>query len=153
MYVFLTPARHAFDTVWRTGLMFILFELGINGKLWSLINKCHLNTLSSIVVNQSRSELFPVQQGVRQGCVLSTYLVYINDLIHALQSGSPNTGILNIYVPSSCPALADDMSLIGISSLELQTLLDISHIYSCKWRFTFNASKSCVLQSRPKKAK
>lgn len=45
------------------------------------------------------------------------------------------------------------MALIGISPLALQTLLDITHNYFCKWRFTFNASKSCVLQFRAKKAK
>lgn len=153
VFVCFLDTSKAFDTVWRPGLMFKLYELGIKGKLWSLINKCHQNTLSSIVVNQTRSEWFPVQQGVRQGGVLSTflYLVYINDLIHAIQSGSPNTGILNI--PSSCTSLADDLALIGISPLALQTLLNIAYNYSCKWRFTFNASKSCVLQFRAKKAK
>lgn len=76
------------------------------------------------------------------------YLVYINDLIQALHYGSPNTGILN--KPSSCPSLADDLSLIAVTPLALQKLLDIAHRYACKWRFTFNASKSCVLQFRAK---
>lgn len=48
------------------------------------------------------------------------YLVYVNDPIHAIQFGSPNTGILNIRIPSSCPSLADDLSLIGIFPLALQ---------------------------------
>ena len=78
-------------------------------KLWSLINQRHQNTLSSIVVNQTQSEWFPVNQGVRQGGVLSTflYLVHIDDLNHDLQAGSQNTGMLNI--PSSCPSLSDDL--------------------------------------------
>lgn len=99
--------------------MVTLPKLGITGKLWSLINQCHQDTVSSIVVNQTRSEWFPTHQGVRQGGVLSTflYLVYINDLIQALQYGSPNTGILNI--PSSCPSLVDDLSLIAVTPLAL----------------------------------
>ena len=142
----------AFDTVWRPGLMYKLYDLGITGKLWSLINQCHQDTVSSVVVNQTQSEWFPVNQGVRQGGVLSTflYLVYIDDLIHDLQAGSPNTGILNI--PSSCPSLADDLSLIGLSPLALQSLLDIAYNYSRKWRFIFNASKSCVLRFRTQRA-
>ena len=101
--------------------MYKLYDLGITGKLWSVINQCHQNTVSSIVVNQTQSEWFPVNQGVRQGGVLSTflYLVYIDDLFHDLQAGSPNIGILNI--PSSCPSLADALSLIGLSPLALQS--------------------------------
>ena len=120
--------------------------------LVSLINQCHQDTVSSIVVNQTQSEWFPVNQGVRQGGVLSTflYLVYIDDLIHDLQAGSPNTGILNI--PSSCSSLADDLSLIGLSPLALQSLLDIAYNYSRKWRFIFNASKSCVIRFSTKRA-
>lgn len=130
-----------------------LNKLGITGKLWSQINQCHQDTVTSIVVNQTRSEWFPTYQGVRQGDILSTflYLVYINDLIRALQSGSPNTGILNI--PSSCPSLADDLSVIAVTPLALQKLLDIAYRYACEWRFTFNASKSCLLQYRAQGAK
>lgn len=153
VYVSFLDTSKAFDTVWRPGLMVKLHKLGITGRLWSLINQCHQDTVSSIVVNQTRSEWFPVDQGVRQGGVLSTflYLVYINDLIQALQHGSPNTGILNI--PSSCPSLADDLSLIAVTPLALQKLLDIAYRYACKWRFMFNASKSCVLQFRAQGAK
>ena len=122
-------------------------------KLWSLINQRHQNTQSSIVVNQTQSEWFPVNQGFRQGGVLSTflYLVHIDDLVHDLQAGSQNTGILNI--PSSCPSLADDQSLIGLSPLARQSLLDIAYNYSRKWRFNFNASKSCVLQFNTQRRK
>ena len=106
--------------------MYKLYDLGITGKLWSLINQCHQNTVSSIVVNQTQSEWFPVNQGVRQAGVLSTclYLVYIEDLIHDRQAGSPNTGIL--HIPSSCLSLADELLLIGLSPLALQSLLNIT---------------------------
>lgn len=72
--------------------------MGIKGQLWSILHDCNMDTSSAIVVNQTQSSWFPVQQGVRQGGVLSTffYLVYINDLILALEQSSKNTGILNI---------------------------------------------------------
>ena len=150
VYVCFLDTSKAFDTVWRPGLMIKLHELGITGKLWSIINQCHQNTESAIIVNQIQSEWFPVLQGVRQGGVLSTflYLLFINDLLCELQSGSPNIGIL--HIPSNCPTLADDLSLIGISPTSLQRQLDIAYNYANKWRFTFNADKSCVLQFRTK---
>ena len=89
-----------------------------------------------------------VNQGVRQGGVLSTflYLVFIDDLIREIQVHTGNSGILGI--PSSCPTLADDMSLIALYPRLLQTMLDISYSYSNKWRFRFNALKSCILKFR-----
>ena len=138
----------AFDTVWRHGLLFKLYSLGVKGKLWSLIDDCHVDTSSAIVVNQTQSRWFTVQQGVRQGGVLSTflYLVYINDLIVKIEQSSLHTGILNI--PSNCPSLADDLSCIGLTPLSLQNMLNIALAYSRKWRFKFNAQKSCISRQR-----
>ena len=80
--------------------------------------------------------------------VLSTflYLVYIDDLINEIQMHTNNCGILSI--PSSCPTLADDMSLIALQPRALQMILDIAYSYANRWRFKFNALKSCVLKFR-----
>ena len=143
----------AFDTVWRKGLLYKLYKLGITGRAWTLIDDCHIGTKSSIVVNQVQSRWFDVCQGVRQGGVLSTflYLVYINDLIEDIQTNSNDSGILNI--PCSNPTLADDLSLIAIYPRVLQSMLDIAVTYSNRWRFKFNALKSCVLTFRAKGAR
>ena len=87
---------------------------------------------------------------MRQGGVLSTflYLVYINDLIVKIEQSSLHTGILNIL--SNCPSLADDLSCIGLTPLSLQNMLNIALVYSRKWRFKFNAQKSCILKFRAK---
>ena len=147
-YIGLLDTSQAFDTVWRKGLMYKLHKLGITGKMWTLIDDCHINTESCIVVNQTQSRWFGVYQGVRQGGVLSTflYLVYIDDLINEIQMHTNNSGILSI--PSSCPTLADDMSLIALQPRALQMILDIAYSYANRWRFKFNALKSCVLKFR-----
>jgi hypothetical protein len=64
-----------------------LRNLGIRGKIWKIIDDCHYNTESAVIVNQIKSRWFPVQQGVRQGGLLSAflYLVFINDLLDELQ--------------------------------------------------------------------
>ena len=67
--------------------MYKLHKLGISGKTWSLIDDLHYDTVSAVVVNHTQSRWFRVDQGVRQGGVLSTflYLVFINDLIDELE--------------------------------------------------------------------
>lgn len=50
--------------------------------------------------------------------------------------------------PAAAPSLADDLSLIVVTPLALQKLLDIAYRYACKWRLIFNAPKSSVSQSR-----
>lgn len=47
--------------------MFKLYNIGVIGKTWMLINNCNQNTASSIVVvvNQVQSKWFSGNQGVR----------------------------------------------------------------------------------------
>ena len=152
VYAGFLDSSKAFDTVWRKGLLYKLYKLGVDGKIWTLIDDCHVSTESCVIVNQTQSRWFKVSQGVRQGGVLSTflYLVFINDLIDEIQTMTHNSGILNI--PSSCPTLADDLSLIAIYPRTLQLMLDISLAYANKWRFKFNANKSCIMKFRAKGA-
>lgn len=86
-----------------------LFNMGIKGQMWSILHDRNIETSSAIVVNQTQTRWFAVQQGVRQGSVLSTFsiqlVVYINDLILTLRQLFQNTGIPNIT--SNCPSLAD----------------------------------------------
>ena len=135
----------AFDTVWRHGLLVKLHGLGVKGSLWSLICDSHTDTTSSVVVNYKQSRWFPVLQGVRQGGVTSTllYLVFINDLLCELENTNAGFGILD--VTSNCPTLADDVMCVALSPNSLQSMLNVAYHYSKRWRFNFNADKSCVL--------
>ena len=146
IYVAFLDSSNAFDTVWRKGLMYKLSKLGINGKIWSLINDCYTNTKSSIIVNQCRSEFFDVLEGVRQGGVLSglLYLIFINDLLQEIEKCNYKTGIF--HITCCCPTLADDISCISLTPIGLQRILDICSNYSYRWRFRFNPQKSGIIQ-------
>ena len=50
-------SRNAFDTVWRIGWMYKLHKLGEEGRMWNIINDCHVNTQSAVVVNQWQSNI------------------------------------------------------------------------------------------------
>lgn len=126
--------------------MYKWHKLGVRGKIWKIINDFHVNTKSAVVVNQTQSSFFPVQEGVRQGGVLSglLYLVFIDQLLFEIETCNKKTGILNIN--SCCPCLADDVSCIATTPTGLQRMLDVCTNYAYKWRFNFNANKSHVMQ-------
>ena len=73
--------------------------------------------------------------------------MFINDLIDELELTN-NTDILRIN--SSSPVLADDLSCIAVSPLALQSMLNVAYTYAIKWRFSFNAEKSCIVKFRAK---
>ena len=62
VYIGFLDTSKAFDTVWRRGLMVKLHNLGIKGQIWKVIDDCHCNTKSAVIVNQTKSRWFPVQQ-------------------------------------------------------------------------------------------
>ena len=73
--------KRAFDSVWREGLTQKHISLGIKGPLLLIINQCHTDMKSAVLLNGITSSWFPVDQGVRQGGVLSTFLhnLYIDN--------------------------------------------------------------------------
>lgn len=145
VYVAFLDSKKAYDTVWRKALMVKLYKLGLNGKIWKIIDDCHIGNESTVAVNGTMSQWFEIKQGVRQGGVLSGFLycVFINDLLNCLESVSSNFGVYN--VKSTNPTLADDIACLSSSPTSLQKMLNVAFKYSCLWRFSFNAQKSSVV--------
>lgn len=142
VYVAFVDSRKAFDTVWRRGLMYILKKLGVKSKLLRIIDDCHIDTKSTIVVKQTQSCFFHVHEGGVLFGIL--YLVFINDIFYDLEMSNPNTGILNI---ASCAiSIADDISCIGNNPATVQCMLDVCYTFSRKWHLKFSASKSSVVR-------
>ena len=134
--------RKAFDTVWIDGLLYKLFtELGIEGKMWLAIKDLYTDVLFSGTL----SRIFDISQGTGQGRILAPFMykIYINSLIEELSSHSYAVLINSIKLTS--PAFADDISLLALQPLFLQTFLKICFQYSLKWRYEFNNSKSGVV--------
>ena len=71
------------DTVWWDGLWLKLWDMGVKGKMWSVIKKMHEASRSTVFIEGEKSAVFRLEQGVAQGCSLSPILfsVFINDLL------------------------------------------------------------------------
>lgn len=137
-------AMKAFDRTWISGVLFKLYELGLNGK--TRIFDSMLREGSSRVLSYGHlSESFPLQQGTRQGsiCAPFLYTVLLDELLKTLDNSGYGLKINDISL--CAPTQADDIVLLSLSKSGLSELIDICRKYANKWRYTYNPSKCAVL--------
>ena len=145
VYVASMDQKGAFDSVRHTLLLLKLGRLGFVGKFLRII-KAESTGLQCVVRYSNMTSLpFNVVRGVRQGGVFSTflYLVYINELVSLLQDSDLGCKIMSISV--SNPTFADDISMLSLSPLNLQKMVDIVYNYCQTWKIKINVSKSNVI--------
>ena len=53
--------------------MYKFHQLGIDGRIWNIINDCHVNKQSAVVVGQCQSKYATVSEGVLSDLL---YLVF-----------------------------------------------------------------------------
>ena len=64
----------AFDTVNRGGLWLIMAKFGCPDKFITMVRQFHEGMQASVIDNNDTSAAFPVNNGVKQGCVLAPTL-------------------------------------------------------------------------------
>ena len=126
----------AFDRVSHEGLIYNLKNIGINGKLLSLIESFLHNRYQRVVLNGQSSKWQNVNTGVPQGSVLGPlfFLIYINDLPQGLHS--------------DVKLFADDTSLFSVihdvdaSSATLNNDLVKIQEWTYHWGMSFNPDRN-----------
>ena len=83
----LLDAKSAFDVVNHRNMMRRFYHCGIQYAHWSLINSLHTNATGSVKWRGEVSNPYLVEQGIRQGGIISTYLykVYVNSVLKRIQ--------------------------------------------------------------------
>ena len=112
----------------------------------NIIRSIYNSVKSRVKCNNTLSEAFSCNMGVRQGECLSPFLfaMYINDMEQELE----NNGVNGIDIGMFKVLLllyADDIVLFGNTSEELQKSLDVLEEYCDRWRLTVNTSKTKIL--------
>ena len=144
VWVAFLDIRKAFDTVWIPGMLYKLYETGMDKKTWRLIRNGYTGYMCAAYVAGRPGEWFEQTRGVHQGAPISMkiYQVYINELIKELTMSlySVYIGLTNV----TAPTFADDLSMIAFHKIGMKSLLSIAHSYSVKWQYEYGMSK-CVM--------
>ena len=108
------------------------------------------NLTSKVKWKDGIGENFPIQQGVRQGGILSTHLykLYINDLLKILEENNLGQFIGENY--AGCPTCADDILLLSSSEEEMQIMLNTAKSYSDNHRYKIHPTKSVTITKSTK---
>jgi hypothetical protein len=82
--------RKAYDTVWRDGLLYKLWQAGVRGRLWHYIESLYCTSRRAVRVGGHISEVIEIDLGVAQGAGHPVmhhfqYLCQMNDLIETYQ--------------------------------------------------------------------
>ena len=107
----------------------------------------YTNQVCEVKWGEKKSAQFRVQNGVRQGGVISAifFSIYIDDLIKILRRSRLGCEIQGVFYGAI--VYADDILLMSGSRNGLQSLVDISHRYVRKKNLSFGTHPD------PKKSK
>ena len=86
VYVGQLDLEKAFDRVNRTILWNTIWDMGIKGRFWRLLQTVYKDTYITVNFGIMQTEPIKLTQGVRQGCSLSSTLfaIYVDKIIKML---------------------------------------------------------------------
>lgn len=143
--------RKAYDTVWRDGLLYKLWQRGIRGNVWRIMHAFLDGTSARARVRGRTSRLWYESNGVRQGAILSPleFLVYLDDLNAELERACAGVALDRNGSAPRVRALfyADDIALFAESPEDLHRGLAVLDAWARRWRLTFGVGveKSAVM--------
>jgi hypothetical protein len=154
-YACFIDIKKAYDTVWHAGLMAKLQRCGIHGSMYRALGSLYAGCESTIRLGAQLgfTDFFPIETGVRQGCILSPllYSLWINDLAVLLKR-APHGGVpLGHGTRLTVLLYADDIVLLSEDEAgqSLSELMGIVHTYARRWRFEINHGKCGLMCFRP----
>ena len=138
-------ASKAFERVKHSVLFSKLVRRGVPGYIVRLLCYWYDRQAMRVRWGNSLSDPFHVNNGVRQGGILSPYLfnVYMDDLSQSLNCCK--TGCLSGEMMINHLMYADDLMLLSPSATGLQELLLACEKYSKEHATIYNSKKSSVL--------
>ena len=146
LYTCFVDFQKAFDSVWRTGLLYKLIKCGMNLEMVQVIKNMYEKTSQSLKINNELTRSFRTFRGVRQGCILSPRLfnLFINDLPEIFDCRCQPVS-LGPDLQINCLLYADDLVLLSESSAGLQACLDRLQEYTDKWDLKVNLKKTKIM--------
>ena len=144
-YAAFLDVKKCFNSIWHKGIIYKLICTGVSPHMILVLRKLYEEFNVRVKVATATSKDGRIEQGLKQGGVLSTSLLnlFMDDKIRALKNSSKGAMIGEKTIPVI--AYADDEVILSTDSDELQEMLDIVYEHSMIWRYRYNASKSKVI--------
>ena len=150
-YCIFVDFSSAFDRVPHNLLWYKLINIGIHGKMLSVLRAMYSNLKSCVKTNDGLSEYFSCCKGTRQGCMFSPFfLKYLNEFIDSLRDSYTNEGVhvSDMYNNHKLLLYADDIAMFNDTVGRLQHEINILQQYCQKWGMTVNLKKTKIIVFR-----
>ena len=140
VYFIFLDAKSTFDVVDHTHLMRQLYHTGVDNTHWSLIDDMHQNASSIVKWAGDHSDPFEVNQGVRQGGILSAdlYKIHINPALERLKNSGVGYRIGDIFCGAT--ACADDRTVGSKDPNGGQVMLSV--LFNA-WKIRLSTGEKC----------
>ena len=161
LYCAFVDYKKAVDLIKRSDLWSKLIANGINGKVVTVIYNLYKEAKSCVKSNNSISDFFGCNVGVRQGENLSPLLfsIFLNDLESSLKNDGISglkyidnetikylsDGDVEIWLRLYVLLYADDTIILTESVSDLQKALNSLYTYCNTWNLSVNTSKTKVM--------
>ena len=143
IYTCFIDLRKAFDSVWRTALLYKLGNMGVGKHFFNVIKQQYCNTKSSLKYKDHHSEYFNIFRGVKQGDSMSPTLfnIFINDITKNFEEVN-STPLKLIDSEIGSLLFADDLMLLSETKEGLQQSLNKLSTYCNNWQLSLNVKKN-----------
>ena len=146
VYACFVDFSKAFDTVWRSGLLKKILNVGIGGKFYHVVKYMYSNSRFVVRKHTTIPDAGVSRKGVRQGDGLSPifFNVFVNDKndIFDINNSDP---ICLESTKLNCLIYADNVLLISESRKGLQSCLDSLATYCECWKLKINVNKTKIM--------
>ena len=140
--------QKAFDTIPRDLLFSKLLDHGVTGKFLNILKTLYLNDKCCVKVGNKITDVFEVNQGVKQGCILSPLLfnIFLSDIVPLFSKTECSPLQLGNTETIGCILWADDLVVLSETEDGMQNMLDNLSSYTEKngMKINFDKTKSMI---------
>ena len=140
--------KKAFDSITRQKIFVKHIKRNITGKFYDCIKNMFSCDLTCIKIGDKIADTFHINQGVRQGCILSPTLfnIFLADLPSQLQKNNDMNPQTSEVEDVDCIIWADDLLLISKSEEGLNYTFSNLHQYTLENGIQVNLEKTkCMI--------
>ena len=140
--------QRAFDSIPREVLFQKLYNYGIKGKFYQTLENMYSNDKGCIKIGGYITNLFEINLGVKQGCILSPILfnIFLADLTNTLDKESNTPVKISEEKQVSSLIWADDLLMLSETETGLNNMLQDLKTYAEDNGLTINTDKTqCMI--------